>query len=217
MLHSRYCANLKNLKISEWNKLPEQTRNLLDKEYEEVRARYSHLLEIIQSSPMDSSCLDDEDFSFEIFKWAFWILRSRWIDCIDSTSAANRLRKGLKWLKIGSSNDFGALCPYFDLINHSQNNFNVEYWFNDKSKSLHVRTIKPVRKGSQILEFYVKKTDDEYILDYGQAFLNFISTFSSKLGCVFPMVIRPAFRIGQYRVNDHPYHQPQFRTLLMKA
>ena len=24
------------------------------------------------------------------------------------------------------------------------------------------------------------------------------------------MVIWPAFRMGQYRVNDHPYHAPQF-------
>ena len=30
------------------------------------------------------------------------------------------------------------------------------------------------------------------------------------------MVIWPAFRIGQYRVNDHPYHAPQFSILLMK-
>ena len=26
---------------------------------------------------------------------------------------------------------------------------------------------------------------------------------------VFPMVIWPAFRIGQYRANDHPYHAPR--------
>ena len=32
----------------------------------------------------------------------------------------------------------------------------------------------------------------------------------SKRGCVFPMVICPAFRMGQYRVNDHSYHTPQF-------
>ena len=32
----------------------------------------------------------------------------------------------------------------------------------------------------------------------------------NKRGCVFPMVIWPAFRMGQYRVNDHPYHAPQF-------
>ena len=31
-----------------------------------------------------------------------------------------------------------------------------------------------------------------------------------KRGCVVPMVIWPAFRMGQYRVNDHPYHAPQF-------
>ena len=29
-----------------------------------------------------------------------------------------------------------------------------------------------------------------------------------KQECVFPMVIWPAFRMGQYRVNDHPYHAP---------
>ena len=34
--------------------------------------------------------------------------------------------------------------------------------------------------------------------------------FQNKRGCVFPMVIWPAFRIGQYRVNDHPYHAPKF-------
>ena len=34
--------------------------------------------------------------------------------------------------------------------------------------------------------------------------------FSDKRGCVFSMVIWPAFRMGQYRVNDHPYHAPQF-------
>ena len=27
------------------------------------------------------------------------------------------------------------------------------------------------------------------------------------------MVIWPAFRMGQYRVNDHPYHAPQFNSL----
>ena len=31
-----------------------------------------------------------------------------------------------------------------------------------------------------------------------------------KRGCVFPIAIWPAFRMGQYRVNNHPYHAPQF-------
>ena len=30
---------------------------------------------------------------------------------------------------------------------------------------------------------------------------------SSKRGCVFPIVICP---MGQYRINDHPYHASQF-------
>ena len=36
-----------------------------------------------------------------------------------------------------------------------------------------------------------------------------------KLGCAFPMVIWPAFRMGQYRVNDHPYHAPQFKNTVL--
>ena len=35
-----------------------------------------------------------------------------------------------------------------------------------------------------------------------------------KRGCVFPMVIWPEFRMGQYRVNDHPYHASQFIILI---
>ena len=35
----------------------------------------------------------------------------------------------------------------------------------------------------------------------------------SKWGCVFSMVIWPAFRLGQYRVNDHPYYAPQFSVM----
>ena len=35
---------------------------------------------------------------------------------------------------------------------------------------------------------------------------------NNKRGCVFPMVIWPAFHMGQYRVNDHPYHAPQFNS-----
>ena len=34
----------------------------------------------------------------------------------------------------------------------------------------------------------------------------------NKQGCVLLMVIWPEFRMGQYRVNDHPYHAPQFRV-----
>ena len=34
----------------------------------------------------------------------------------------------------------------------------------------------------------------------------------AKRGRVFPTVIWPANRMGQYRVNDHPYNAPQFST-----
>ena len=33
-----------------------------------------------------------------------------------------------------------------------------------------------------------------------------------KLGCVFPMVIWPEFRMGRYRDDDHREDAPHFRT-----
>ena len=41
-------------------------------------------------------------------------------------------------------------------------------------------------------------------------FLNAWKNKWSKIGCVFPMVIWSAFRMGQNRVNDYPYNAPQF-------
>ena len=38
-----------------------------------------------------------------------------------------------------------------------------------------------------------------------------------KQGCVFSMVIWPAFHIEKYRLNDHPYHAPQFRKHLFSV
>ena len=40
----------------------------------------------------------------------------------------------------------------------------------------------------------------------------FIVQSTPKRECVFPMVIWPDFRMGQYRVNDHPYHAPHFTS-----
>ena len=45
---------------------------------------------------------------------------------------------------------------------------------------------------------------------------NAATRLSGKRECVFPMVvwvIWSEFRMGQYRVNDHPYHAPQYRVL----
>ena len=39
----------------------------------------------------------------------------------------------------------------------------------------------------------------------------------TKRGCVFSMVNWPAFRMGQYRANDHPYDAPQFKRFARTA
>ena len=36
-----------------------------------------------------------------------------------------------------------------------------------------------------------------------------------KQGYVFTVVITAAFHMWQYRVNDHPYHAPQFGTIII--
>ena len=44
---------------------------------------------------------------------------------------------------------------------------------------------------------------------FAVVFLLFLS--DRKRGCIFPMVIWPAFRMGQYWANDHLYRAPQVR------
>jgi len=60
--------------------------------------------------------------------------------------------------------------------------------------------------GMQDETFFEGGFTKDWVLKVRQSLFN----PSHKRGCVFPMVIWPAFRIRQYRVNDHPYHAPQF-------
>ena len=57
--------------------------------------------------------------------------------------------------------------------------------------------------------------NEEYFSKYRGSQLGLVIVADSKRGCVLPMVIWPTFRMGQYRVNDHPYHAPQFRSLIL--
>ena len=50
-------------------------------------------------------------------------------------------------------------------------------------------------------------------IDYNALLRNQFNEFT-KPGCVFPIVIWPAFRMGQYGVNDHPYHALQFNDVV---
>ena len=45
-------------------------------------------------------------------------------------------------------------------------------------------------------------------------YLTYVSKLTIKRGCVFSIVIWSAFRMGQYRVNDHPQRAPQFSVQL---
>ena len=85
------------------------------------------------------------------------------------------------------SRNFGWSIQTFSFLKHSSIAFhsgpNQPYWFN------RWWTLLP-------LERYQK--------------MKLIGLKYCKRGRVFPMVIWPAFRMGQYSANDHPYHAPQF-------
>ena len=53
---------------------------------------------------------------------------------------------------------------------------------------------------------YFRPIRTSHFLTHDWVILNY------KRGCIFPMVIWPAFRMGQFRVKGHPYHAPQFRS-----
>ena len=71
-----------------------------------------------------------------------------------------------------------------------------------------------------ILTFFHSQDSDIYTLWIMEDWtkinsLHLLEISDSKRGCVFSMVIWLAFHMGQYRVNDHPYHAPQFTGRLI--
>ena len=71
----------------------------------------------------------------------------------------------------------------------------------------------------QVLRFYyfeksfysISSEFNRYFCILGKGF----TQVTDKRGYAFPMVIWPAFRMGPYRVNDHPSHAPQFTGNLL--
>ena len=143
-----------------WSLLPNQTRVDLDKEYEDVLTRYERMQKVVKSSYVSTV----NNLNFATFKWAYWVIRSRWVACYDyDLRNINR-----RWLSIGTDNDNGALCPWFDMCNHSLASANVSYMYTI-DVGMVMKCTSNIRAGEEILISYTGRPDDEMFLDYGFA------------------------------------------------
>lgn len=62
------------------------------------------------------------------FRLAAALIRSRWVIVTDSKFEEN----APKWLKIGSRDDSAGLAPYFDMLNHAnEEDYNCNYTYRD--------------------------------------------------------------------------------------
>ena len=67
--------------------------------------------------------------TLDTVKWAYWIVRSRAVGAFDGAFYSNYADSGDKWLKLGNYYDNWALCPQFDMMNHSEEEKNINYYF----------------------------------------------------------------------------------------
>ena len=74
--------------VIEWLALPQQVRKELKLEYDELLARYKNLQKLISECKSSTKCFHAKEFSIKKFKWAYWIVRSRWVWCSDPEKAA---------------------------------------------------------------------------------------------------------------------------------
>lgn len=140
----------------EWEKLPIQLKRELNEEYGDIEGRYLTFKKVLRTSHVPTI----NDQSFEKYLWAFWVIRSRWVSVYDYRFPD--LNRG--WLK-GSQHDSGSLCPWFDMMNHSEDP-SVRYDFK-ADHGMVLRATDDISEGSELLISYTSRSDDELIADYG--------------------------------------------------
>ena len=91
--------------------MPSQLRREVEIEFEEIKIRYNKMNKVLKTSPVGT--LSPNGCTFERYKWAYWVVRSRWVSCYDYQLETVRP----PWL-ISSTHDYGSLCPWFDMCNH---------------------------------------------------------------------------------------------------
>ena len=101
------------------------------------KGRFEKLRFICKASEFPA--IQRSKLTYDKFKWALCIVRSRFVSSFDSELA----QMDVSWLKLGTPYDSGALCPYFDMINHSTEDCNAKYYYTVKG-STHGLVRKPL-------------------------------------------------------------------------
>merc|ERR1711990_121220 len=137
---------------SAWQCLPLQVKSCLLKLYfTDFKQRYKLVQKVIECT-------------FEDFKWVAWVIRSRWVIAVDPSLTKDF---DVPWLEItGARNDWGSLGPWFDMMNHSANNYNVGYQFKPGS-GLEITALRDISPEEELLITYGNNSDDDMFMFYG--------------------------------------------------
>ena len=124
-----------------WSLLPNQTRIELEKDKLDFETRFERVQRVVKSSYVSTI----SKLTLPMFRWAYWVIRSRWVACWDyDLRNMNR-----QWLQLGtdkdrvwhhktmkSDNDFDNACHVtkktmttkFQTINDSDNSLVTRQW-----------------------------------------------------------------------------------------
>ena len=124
------------------------------------KARFEKLRFICKASEFPA--IQRSKLTYDKFKWALCMVRSRFVSSFDQELA----QMDISWLKLGTPYDSGALCPYFDMINHSTEDCNAKYYYT-VNFGMTVRATRDILSGDQIFISYSNRSDDDLFMSYG--------------------------------------------------
>jgi len=111
------------------------------------RQRAQQTFEALQKELKGKCC----EFTYNDWRWALSIVTSRQVDLLDE-----------------KQQPFSTVVPYFDFFNHADSK--EEKWsfgYKAENKFFHAETIKSVRKGFQVFQFYGPFSNAWLLMDYG--------------------------------------------------
>ena len=153
----------------------------IDEDIADIEARYERFQQIAETA----CAIKLQFIEWRDFRLAAALIRSRWVIVTDSKFEEN----APKWLQIGSRDDSAGLAPYFDMLNHAnEEDYNCNYFYKDDTgsgimiyklsclfdvvpcipaKGLQVVAANDLKAGDQLLINYGHRSDDELLLNYG--------------------------------------------------
>ena len=100
----------------------------IDEDIADIEARYERFQRIAETA----CAIKLQFIEWRDFRLAAALIRSRWVIVTDSKFEEN----APKWLQIGSRDDSAGLAPYFDMLNHAnEEDYNCNYFYKDDTGS----------------------------------------------------------------------------------